>query len=39
MNFDEFKNIFKDAEILGEKLIIKSDVFKTLNFILCKKKF
>lgn len=33
MNFDEFKNIFKDAEILGEKLIIKSDVFKTLNFI------
>ena len=33
MNFDEFKNVFKDAEILGEKLIIKSDVFKTLNFI------
>lgn len=33
MNWAEFKNIFNDAEIVGEKLVIKSNLAKTLNFI------
>ena len=33
MNWTEFKNIFNEAEIVGEKLIIKSDLEKTLRFI------
>ena len=33
MNWTEFKNIFNEAEIVGEKLIIKSDLEKTLSFI------
>ena len=33
MNWTEFKNIFEDTEIVGEKLVIKSDLEKTLSFI------
>lgn len=33
MNFDDFKNIFKDTEIINEKLVIKTDLIKTLSFI------
>lgn len=33
MNFDDFKNIFKDTEIINEKLVIKTDLVKTLSFI------
>ena len=33
MNWAEFKNIFNDAEIVGEKLVIKSNLAKTLIFI------
>ena len=33
MNWNEFKNIFGEAELNGEKIIIKSDLVKTLSFI------
>ena len=33
MNWTEFKNIFNDTEIVGEKLVVKSDLEKTLSFI------
>ena len=33
MNWTEFKNIFNDSEIVGEKLVIKSGLVKTLAFI------
>jgi NADH-quinone oxidoreductase subunit C/D len=33
MNWLEFKNIFKDADIIGEKIVIKSELVKTLDFI------
>lgn len=33
MNWLEFKNIFQDTEIVGEKIVIKSDLVKTLDFI------
>ncbi len=33
MNWTEFKNIFNDTEIIGEKLVIKQNVAGTLNFI------
>ena len=28
MNWTEFKNIFEDTEVVGEKLVIKSDLEK-----------
>ena len=33
MNWTEFNNIFKDTEIIGEKLVIKSDIIKIIDFI------
>ena len=33
MRIHEFANIFKDCEIIGEKIVIKSDLAKTINFI------
>ena len=33
MNWLEFKNIFKGADIIGEKFVIKSELVKTLDFI------
>lgn len=33
MNWTEFNNIFNDTSIVGEKLIIKADLIKTLDFI------
>ena len=33
MNINEFTNIFKDCEIVGEKIVIKSDLAKTIEFI------
>ena len=33
MNWTEFKNIFNDSEFVGEKLVIKSGLVKTLAFI------
>ena len=33
MNWLEFNNIFQDTEVIGEKLVIKSDLVKTLDFI------
>ena len=33
MNWTEFKNIFNDADIEGEKLVIKTNLAKTLKFI------
>ena len=33
MNWTEFKNIFNDTEVVDEKLVIKSDLVKTLCFI------
>ena len=33
MNWLEFNNIFKDSELAGDKIIIKSQLVETLNFI------
>ena len=33
MNWLEFNNIFKDSELAGDKIIIKSQLQETLNFI------
>ena len=33
MNFEEFKNIFNDVETVGEKLVVKRDLLKTLIFV------
>ncbi len=33
MNWAEFKNIFQDCEIIGEKLVVKHDLAKTIRFI------
>lgn len=33
MNWIEFKNIFNDAEIMNDKLVIKSNINKTISFI------
>ena len=33
MNINELINIFKDCEIVGEKIVIKSDLAKTVKFI------
>lgn len=33
MNWTEFNNIFNDTSIVGEKLVIKADLIKTLDFI------
>jgi len=33
MNISEFINIFKDSELIGEKIIVKSNLLKTLDFI------
>jgi len=33
MNINELINIFKDCEIVGEKIVIKSDLAKTVEFI------
>ena len=33
MNWAEFNNIFHETEIVGEKLVIKSELVKTLDFI------
>ena len=33
MNWTEFNNVFNNTEIVGEKLIVKSDLAKILNFI------
>ena len=33
MNWLEFNNIFNNSEILGEKIVIKSQLVKSLDFI------
>ena len=33
MNWAEFKNIFSDCELIGEKIVIKSQLAKTIEFI------
>ena len=33
MNWEEFKNIFNEAEIIGDKLVIKKEIYKTLSYI------
>ena len=33
MNWLEFNNIFKDSELAGDKIIIKSQLIETLDFI------
>ena len=33
MNWAEFKNIFSDCELVGEKIVIKSQLAKTIEFI------
>ena len=33
MNWLDFKNIFNESEIIGEKLVIKNNIAKTLSFI------
>lgn len=33
MNWLDFKNIFSESEICGEKLVIKNNIVKTLSFI------
>ena len=33
MNWQEFNNIFKESELVGEKIIIKTQVAKALDFI------
>jgi len=33
MNINEFKNIFKDCEIEGEKIVVKYDLVKVVEFI------
>lgn len=33
MNWQEFNNIFKDSELVGEKIIIKTQVANALDFI------
>lgn len=33
MNWIEFKNIFEDAELVEDKIVIKSNIAKTIEFI------
>ena len=33
MNWQEFNNIFKESELVGEKIIIKAQTVKALEFI------
>ena len=33
MNINEFKNIFNNCEIVGEKIVVKSDIAKVIDFI------
>ena len=33
MNWEEFKNIFNEAEMIGDKLVIKKEIYKTLSYI------
>ena len=33
MNWQEFKNIFEDVELVGDKIVIKSNLAKTIDFI------
>ena len=33
MNLREFTNIFKDSDLVGEKLVIQSNISKTVDFI------
>lgn len=33
MNWNEFKNIFNDTEIIDDKLVIRKELVKILNFI------
>ncbi|MBR2430709.1 NADH-quinone oxidoreductase subunit C [bacterium] len=33
MNLAEFKNIFSDCELVGEKIVIKQSLAKTIDFI------
>ena len=33
MNWLEFKNIFEDAELVGDKIVVKSNLAKTIDFI------
>jgi len=39
MNLREFKNIFQDSEIIGEKIVIKSNQSKVLKYIKDNYKF
>ena len=34
MNWDEFENIFKDCELKGNKIVIKSKLFDVIEFIV-----
>ena len=33
MNWLEFKNIFEDVELVGDKIVVKSNLAKTIDFI------
>lgn len=33
MNWLEFKNIFEDVELVGDKIVVKSNLTKTIDFI------
>ena len=33
MNWLEFKNIFQDVELVGDKIVVKSNLSKTIEFI------
>ena len=33
MNWLEFKNIFEDAELVGDKIVVKSNLAQTVEFI------
>ena len=33
MNWLEFKNIFEDIELVGDKIVVKSNLAKTIDFI------
>ena len=33
MNINDIKNIFENSELIGEKIVIKSDLAKTIEFV------
>ena len=39
MNYDELKNISDNCELMGDKIVLKTNLLKTLEFIKNKYKF